>query len=100
MLVSLSESYSKLNLISVGVSGPSSCPTLYHLTTTYTTNYYSKEFVNKFVLRKMFYSRQDFRNICCPFTCTSHKWTLQYRALILKNTSILLDITQFNNKYV
>jgi len=54
MLVFSSESYSELDLISVGVSGPSSCPILYHLLTT---NYYLKEFVNDFVFRKIFYSR-------------------------------------------
>ena len=57
VLVSLSESYSELELIFVDISGLSSCPILYYLLTTYTTNYHSKKIVYDFVLRKMFYPR-------------------------------------------
>ena len=39
VLVFFSELYSELDLISVGVSGPSFCFTSHHLLTTYTTNY-------------------------------------------------------------
>ena len=43
VLVSSSDSYSKLDSIPVDTSRLSSCPTLYYLLTIYTTNYYSKE---------------------------------------------------------
>ena len=39
VLVLLSDSYSLLESISVGVSGPSFCSTSYYLLTTLTTNY-------------------------------------------------------------
>ena len=61
----LSDLYSELEVISVGVSGPSSCLTLHHLLTIYTTNYCSKGKVNDFVLRKIFYSKQDLIDACC-----------------------------------
>ena len=59
MLDSLSDSYSELDTISVGVSEPSSCPTSYLLLTAYSINYYPKEKVNDFGLRIPFYSKQD-----------------------------------------
>ena len=39
VLVLLFDSYSELEVISVSASGPSSCPTLHCLLTTFTTNY-------------------------------------------------------------
>jgi len=64
VLVSLSGSYSLLESILVSVSGPSSCPTLHFALTTLTTNYCPKEIVNNFGLRRLFYSKQDFKNVC------------------------------------
>jgi len=57
ILALLSNLYSELNIISVDASEHSSYPTLHYLLTTSTTNYYSKKFVNYFILRKIFYSR-------------------------------------------
>jgi len=59
VLALLSKLYFKLNTISVGASGNFSCSTStyftsHHLLTTYSTNYYPKEFVNNFVLRRIF----------------------------------------------
>ena len=59
VLVSLSDSYSEDEIISVCDSGPSSSPT--HTVTDYlSTGYCPKKSVNDFVLRRMFYSRQLF----------------------------------------
>jgi len=63
VLVPPSDSYLLIESISVGVSGPS-CPTLHHLLTTLTTDYCLKNAINNFGLRKLFYSRQDFKNTC------------------------------------
>ena len=57
-LVSVSDSYSKDEEISVCDSGPSSSPT--YIITDYLSGYCPKENVNNFVLRRMFYSRQLF----------------------------------------
>jgi len=57
VLVSFSELYSELDLISVSVSRPSSCPTSHHLLTTYTTNYCPNKIVYDFDLRGLFYTR-------------------------------------------
>ena len=62
-LVSVSDSYSEDKIISVGDSGPSSSPT--YTLTDYLSGYCPKEKVNDFVLRRMFYSKQGFKNSCC-----------------------------------
>ena len=61
VLALLSDSYSELDTISVSVSGPSSCPILHCLLTTFLP----KERVYNFDLRRPFYSKQDFKNACC-----------------------------------
>jgi len=59
MLVSLSDLYSEDNSISISNSRPSSNP-------AYTaTNYCLKKSVCDFVLRRMFYSKQGLKDICC-----------------------------------
>ena len=57
-LVSVSDSYSEDEIISVCDSGPSSSPT--YTITNYLSGYCPKENVNDFVLRRTFYSRQLF----------------------------------------
>ena len=57
-LVSVSDSYSEDEEISVCNSGPSSSPT--YTIADYLSGYCPKENVNYFVLRRMFYSRQLF----------------------------------------
>jgi len=57
-LVSVSDSYSDDEEISVGDSRPSSSPT--YMLTDYLSGYCPKENVNDFVLRRMFYSKQGF----------------------------------------
>jgi len=57
VLVLLSDSYLELEVILVSASGTFSCPTLHCLLTTSTTNYYLKEDVNYFNLRRLFYSK-------------------------------------------
>ena len=57
-LVSVSDSYSKDEIISVGDSGPSSSST--YTLTDYLSGYCPKENINDFVLRRTFYSRQLF----------------------------------------
>jgi len=57
-LVSVSDSYSDNEEISVGDSGPSSSP-IYTLT-DYLSGYCPKENVNDFILRRTFYSKQGF----------------------------------------
>jgi len=59
VLALLSDLYLEFEVISVDVSGISSCSILHHLLTTYTTNYYPKENVYDFGLRGPFYSKQD-----------------------------------------
>ena len=58
-LVSVSDSYSEDEEISVGDSGPSSSPA-YTITDYLFTGYCPKRNVNDFVLRRTFYSRQLF----------------------------------------
>ena len=58
VLVSVSDSYSEDEIISVCDSGPSSSPT--YTITDYLSGYCPKENVNYFVLRRTFYSRQLF----------------------------------------
>ena len=55
-LVSVSDSYSEDEIISVCDSGPSSSPT-YTVTDYLSTGYCPKKNVNDFVLRRTFYSR-------------------------------------------
>ena len=57
-LVSVSDSYSEDEEISVCDSGPSSSPT--YTITDYLSGYCPNENVNYFVLRRTFYSRQLF----------------------------------------
>ena len=57
VLASLSELYSKLDAISVGVSRPSSYLTSHYLLTISTTNYCPRKNVNDFVLRRTFYTK-------------------------------------------
>ena len=57
-LVSVSDSYSEDEEISVCDSGPSSSPT--YTITDYLSGYCPKENVNYFVLRRTFYSKQGF----------------------------------------
>ena len=57
VLVFFFKVYSKLKIISVGVSGFSSSFILYYLLTISTTDYCSKEFIYDFDLRKSFYTR-------------------------------------------
>ena len=57
-LVSVLDSYSEDEEISVGDSGPSSSPT--YTLTDYLSGYCLKEDVNYFDLRRSFYSRQLF----------------------------------------
>jgi len=64
MLVSLSDSYSEDEEISVCDSGPSSSPA-YTITDYLSTGYCLKEKVSDFVLRRTFYSKQGFKNSCC-----------------------------------
>jgi len=65
MLVSLSNSYLKLNSISVCISGFSSSPTSYFLLTIFSTDYCPKEKVNNFGLRRLFYPKQNLKDACC-----------------------------------
>ena len=58
VLVSVSDSYSEDEEISVGDSGPSSSPT--YTLTDYLSGYCPKKNVNNFVLRRTFYSKQVF----------------------------------------
>ena len=58
-LVSVSDSYSEDEEISVCDSGPSSSPT-YTITDYLSTGYCPKEIVNDFDLRRSFYSKQVF----------------------------------------
>jgi len=58
-LVSVSDSYSKDEEISVCDSGPSSSPA-YTITNYLSTGYCPKGNVNNFDLRRSFYSKQEF----------------------------------------
>ena len=60
VLVLSSDLYSLLESILVDVSRLSSCPILHHLLTTA----YFKRTVYDFGLRRLFYSKQDFKNPC------------------------------------
>ena len=62
VLVLLSDSYSKLEIILINVNRSSSYSVLYFLLTTSTTDYYFKENINKFNLRRSFYSRKYFKS--------------------------------------
>ena len=62
-LVSVSDSYSDDEEISVGDSGPSSSPT--YTLTDYLSGYCPNRMVNDFGLRRPFYSKQGFKNSCC-----------------------------------
>jgi len=64
VLVSLSDSYSENEEISVCDSGPSSSPA--YTTTDYlSTGYCPNGNVCYFVLRRTFYSKRCFKNNCC-----------------------------------
>ena len=77
--------------ILVSASRPSSSPTSNYLLAILATNYCPKEFVNNFVLKRMFNSRQELKNTCHSSVCTDYKWMLQHRASMQKDTSILLN---------
>ena len=62
MLVSSSDSYSELDLISVYVSRFFSSPASHFLLTTSSTNCCPKKRVHSFGLRRTFYSKQDLNN--------------------------------------
>ena len=64
VLVSVSDSYSEDEIISVCDSGPSSSPT-YTITDYLSTGYYPKKNVYDFGLRRPFYSKQCFKNNRC-----------------------------------
>jgi len=64
VLVLLSDSYLKLDTISVSASGPSFCSISHCLLTTYSINYCLKKRVNDFGLRRLFYSKQDLKDAC------------------------------------
>jgi len=64
VLVSLSESYSEDEEISVCDSGPSSSPT-YTITDYLSTGYCPRENVCDFDLRRSFYSKQGLKDSCC-----------------------------------
>ena len=80
MLVLLSNLYLELEEISVSVSGLSSCLTLHCLLTT--TDYYLNGKVNNFDLRKLFYSKQDFKNTYYSPVKIDHKWTYSTELII------------------
>jgi len=61
--ISISASRSSLNLIS------------HYLLIILATDYCSKKTVNNFGLRRLFYSRQGFKNIYHSPICTGHKRT-------------------------
>jgi len=85
VLALLSDSYSKLEIISVSISRPSSCPTLHFLLTILTTNYYLKRNINYFGLRRLFYSRQSLKNTYYSPMYTSHKRTNSTELIIEKS---------------
>ena len=62
VLVSVSDSYSDDEEISVGDSGPSSSPT--YMLTDYLSGHCSRKKVRDFVLRRTFYSKRCFKNDC------------------------------------
>ena len=64
VLFLLSDLYLKLDIISVSTSKLSSCSISYCLLITYSINYYLKRRVNNFGLRRLFYSKQDLKNVC------------------------------------
>jgi len=68
VLVSLSDLYSELDLISVCVSKFSSSFISYFLLTTFSTDCCSKERINDFSLRRLFYFKQDLKDVCCSST--------------------------------
>jgi len=83
VLVLLSNLYSKLDEISVSGSRPSSCPAYTILLTTF--YYFLSQVVCNFDLRRLFYSRQCFKSICCSSACIDYKWALQHKAFTIKN---------------
>ena len=75
VLASLLDSYSRLEIIFISVSGPSSYSILYFILTTSTTNYYLKKNIYNFDIRKLFYSKQDLKNTYHFPAYTSYKRT-------------------------
>jgi len=72
VLVSLSDLYSEDEEISVYDSRPSSS-LAYTITDYLSTDYCLNEIVNDLVLRRTFYSKQGFKNICYSSAQTDHK---------------------------
>ena len=66
VLVSLSDLYSEYEEISVCDSRPSSSPA-YTITDYLSTSYCTNGNIYYFVLRRMFYSKQCFKNDCYSF---------------------------------
>ena len=85
VLALLSDSYSKLEIIFVSISRPSFCPTLHFLLTILTTDYYLKGNINYFGLRRLFYSRQSFKNTYYSPMYTSYKRTNSTELIIIKS---------------
>ena len=69
---------------SVSVSRLSSYSTSYYLLTISTTNCCFEKNVNNFGLRKLFYSKQNFKNTCCSFPYTNYKRTNSTELIIEK----------------
>ena len=65
-----------LMFFSVCASGLSSYPTLHFLLTIYLIDYCSNQILYYFVLRKMFYSRQDLKDTYYSSACTGYKGVL------------------------
>ena len=94
MLASLSDLYSKLEIIPVSVSGPSFCSTSHCLLTT--TDYCFKKNINNFGLKKLFYSRQGFKNTCCSPACTTYKRTNSIELMIKKVSNMSIQGNTFS----
>ena len=86
VLVSLSNLYSDKSIL-ISTSRPSSYPILHCLLTTYSTNYCLNQTVCNFDLRKLFYSRQDFKSTCCFSANTGYKEALQHKVTTMKKLS-------------
>jgi len=84
VLVLLLDLYLELEYILVSTSGSSSSPISHCLLFTYATNYGLKKNVNNFDLRRLFYSGQDLKNICCSPIYTSYKKTNSIELIIEK----------------
>jgi len=82
VLDSVPDLYSKLDVSSICISRPFSCSISHFLLTTYSINYCSNQILYYLVLRKMFYSGQGLKDLCCSSACTGYKEALQYETSI------------------